>query len=170
MIKHNVWSIIIGLLLIVVIFVIIYKMRENFVLTDIVYNPNIITSPTPTADEIILIDKIVNDIEICFNPAYTSSLTTMDLNNLTPNFRNTWKPLIMSKIKDKLNYSQSIEPLMNIYYKNILSTITQAYCSTNNNTYNTFNTLYDNEMNKIVDNLEFLIKKIITVAKMPQKT
>ena len=66
----------------------------------------------------------------------------------------------MSKIKDKLYYSQSIEPLMNIYYKNILSTITQAYCSTNNNTYNTFNTLYDNEMNKIVDNLEFLIKKI----------
>ena len=87
-------------------------------LTDIVYNPNIITSPTPTADEIILIDKIVNDIEICFNPEYTHTLTTMELNNLTPNFRNTWKPLIMSKIKDKLYYSQSIEPLMNIYYKN----------------------------------------------------
>jgi hypothetical protein len=170
MIKNVTWSTIIGILLIIVIFIIVYKMRENFVLTAPVYDPNIYSAPTPTADELSLINKIVDDVEICFNPAYVSTLTSSDLNNLTSNFRNIWKTLILEKIKNKVYYdginkmndpSLNVnEPLMSVYYKDILKIITNAYCLSSNNNYNTFNTIYDNEMNMIVNNLEFLIKKV----------
>jgi hypothetical protein len=170
MIKNVTWSTIIGILLIIVIFIIVYKMKENFVLTAPVYDPNIYSAPTPTADELSLINKIVDDVEICFNPAYVSTLTSSDLNNLTSNFRNIWKPLILEKIKNKVYYdginkmndpSLNVnEPFMSVYYKDVLKNITNAYCLTSNNNYNTFNTIYDNEMNMIVNNLECLIKKI----------
>ncbi len=170
MIKNVTWSTIIGILLIIVIFIIVYKMKENFVLTAPIYDPNINSAPTPTADELTLINKIADDVEVCFNPSYVSTLTSSDLNSLTSNFRNTWKTLILQKIKNKVYYdginkmndpSLNVnEPLMSVYYKNILKVITDAYCLSSNNTYNTFNTIYDNQMNLIVNNLEYLIKKI----------
>ena len=173
----NLLEIIIGVILIVIIivyFVIFYKNKENFVIVpgyqSILNSFNKKKIPSQTEQD--LIDKIVNDIEICFNPKYVSTLTTTDLNTLDNNFLRNWVDNILDGIKNKLYYNEILhfgdnsyteETLMSKYYKNVLKTLTEAYCLPDNNNYSKFLNLYNTELSKIVNHIECLIKKTSSI-------
>ena len=96
MLKIKLNYVMIAIIIILVIFGAIYFMKEKFAV--MAYNPNILNSTTPSLVEQSLIDKIVNDIESCFNPNYTTTLSTTDLNNFTNEFRTKWKTEIEKNI------------------------------------------------------------------------
>lgn len=162
--------IIIIIVIIIVYFVIFFKNKEKFVVVPgyqaILNSVNKIPSQT----EQNLIDKIVNDIEICFNPSYVSQLTTIDLNSLNTSFINNWRDNILDGIKNKLYYNEILklrntslnvgETLMRKYYKNVITTLTNAYCLPDNKNYDQFLSLYNSELSKIVSHMKCLIIKV----------
>ena len=174
--NKNLLLIIICVILIVIIivyfayFFIFSKNKERFV-ANTSYQAILNSFNTkPSQTEQNLIDKIVNDIEICFNQDYKSQLTTTDLNTLTTSFINNWRDNILEGIKNKLYYNEILkardsslnfeETLMSKYYKNVITTLTNAYCLPNNKNYAQFLSLYNSELSKIVSHMECLIKKV----------
>jgi len=169
----NLLAIIIGVILIVIIvvyFVVFSKNKEKFTPIDPNYQAILNSfNKKPSQTEQDLIDKIVNDIEICFNPNYVSTLTTTDLNSLNYNFLRNWVDNILDGIKNKLYYNEILhfgdnsyteETLMSKYYKNVLKTLTNAYCLPDNKNYSQFLSLYNTELSKIVNHIECLIRKV----------
>ena len=167
----NSLPVIIGVIIIIMIivyFVLFYKNKEQFAI--IVPNYQTILNSLPSQTEQNLIDKIVNDIEICFNPSYVSTLTPDDLNILNNNFLRNWVDNILDGIKNKLYYNEILqardsslnleETLMSKYYKNVIKTLTNAYCLPDNNNYSKFLSLYTSELKKIVNHIECLIRKV----------
>ena len=160
--------IIIIIIMIIVYFVVFYKNKEKFAIIAPSYQA--ILNSLPSQTEQNLIDKIVNDIEICFNPSYVSTLTLDDLNILNNNFLRNWVDNILDGIKNKLYYNEILqardsslnleETLMSKYYKNVIKTLTNAYCLPDNNNYSKFLSLYNTELSKIVNHIECLIRKV----------
>jgi hypothetical protein len=157
MLKVKLNYVLIMIIVIAFLFGFIYYMKEKFAV--MVYDPNIRDSPTPSPVEQQLINKIVNDVESCFNPNYTTTLSTTDLNNFTNEFRTKWINLIKTGIKNKVYYNDSLS-LMKKYYQNIIDTLINNYCNQTNDNYYDFDVFYTTEMTKIVDDLECLIKKL----------
>ena len=165
--NKNLLPVIIGIILIIIIiviiivyFVIISKNKEKFI-ANTSYQLNSFNT-TPSQTEQNLINKIVNDIETCFNPSFVSPLTTADLNLLTTSFINNWRDNILDGIKNKLyfGYVGETETLMSKYYKDIFNKLRLAYCSPNNKNYADFLSIYKSELSKIVSHIECLIKKV----------
>jgi hypothetical protein len=156
----------IAIVIAVVLFGAIYFMKEKFAV--MAYNPNIIITPTPSPAEQTLINKIVNDVESCFNQNYTTVLSTTDLNNFTNEFRTKWRELILTNIKNKVYYNDVLnfgdatlpESLMKKYYQNVIQTLITNYCNQTSGNYYNFDSFYSTQMSKIVDDLECLIKKL----------
>jgi hypothetical protein len=174
--NKNLLLIIIGVILIVIIivyfvyFFIFSKNKEKFVVNTSYQAILNSFNKRPTEDEQALINNIVNDIEICFNQDYKSQLTITNLNTLTTSFINNWRDNILEGIKNKLYYNEILkarnsslnveETLMSRYYKNVITTLTNAYCLPNNKNYDQFLSLYNSELSKIVNHIECLIKKV----------
>jgi len=174
--NKNLLPIIIGIIIIIMIvvyFVVFYKNKEKFTPIDPSYQAilnSLNKNKKPSQTEQDLIDKIANDIEICFNPNYVSTLTTTDLNTLNNNFLHIWVDNILDGIKNKLYYNEILqardsslnleETLMSKYYKNVIKTLTDSYCLPDNNNYSKFLSLYNAELSKIVNHIECLIKKV----------
>jgi hypothetical protein len=165
--KLNCTNIILSMFLIALICIIVYKMKEKF----IVYDPNPFNnSPMPSPEEQALINKIANDMEYCFNSQYTSTLTATDLTNLTSTFRTTWRDNIINAIKNRLYFDEirnlsddslNLPPtLMRTYYENLIQNLVRNYCSPTNNNYSKFIAYYTGEMSKITGHLACIIKKM----------
>jgi len=170
----NLLPIIVGVIIIIIIvvyFFVFYKNKEKFTPIDPSYQAILNSlNKNPSQNEQDLIDKIINDIEICFDPNYVLTLTTTDLNTLNNDFLRNWVVNILDGIKNKLYYNEILqarnsslnlgETLMSKYYKNVLKTLTDAYCLPDNNNYSKFLNLYNVELSKIVNHIECLIRKV----------
>ena len=167
--NNNLVYVIIIFVIIFVVYIFLSMKKENFIINY----KNTLT--TPSKDEQILIDEIVNDIENCFINPSDLNVSSNICKKITIDFRSKWMTNILDAIKNKLYYNEILqarnsslnfeETLMSKYYKNVIKTLTDNYCNKSNSNYLNFQKLYKTELTKIVDHIECLIKKIECIKK-----